>query len=257
LRKQHLETTMNQSNLEDLISDALRKVYRFASEITMRLSASPYANPSVPADRLLSQSALVTQRVLAAMKDHHNGISIAQSRHDPAGVLWVNTSWAQFMSAVSRLVFDPAFDDDHTKDLVTGEGFSAMDAINRVMVDSRLNGMPVGPSSNLALAAGNVVELQAGNHEPTATKNQRIECPVESCASSFGTTKALRAHMKKFHSESEDQLLTITGQIIDSKRRVRCALCEHENMVETIRMKDHLVGVHRKGPYSRLHKVCH
>ena len=156
LAKQHLTTILNScvffsdkttiirmadNSITDLILDALRQVYSFSTEVMMRLFT--YDNPAVASEKLLTQSSLVTRHVLSAMKDHRSGLSIRQSRHNPPGVCWVDTTLAQFVATISRLVFDPAFHDAGIKDLVTGEGFRAIDSLHAVMIDSRLADMPL------------------------------------------------------------------------------------------------------------------
>ena len=246
--------------ISDLISDALRKVYRFTSDINYHLNTSATATGDKTYDRVIQQAAEVTARVLAAMKDHRNGISPRQSRLDPPGVCWIDTVLPRFMYSLHRIVFDPSYLNTEVKDLVNSNGFDAMDSINGVMMDSRLQAMPLGPSSHM------MANTDGGPAHVVVPAQERFICPAEGCTKTFGSEKAKRQHVKKFHSvktnddeevKEKEEEGTTTSPIETTKGRVACALCvgDKKNMVETLRMKEHLVRVHKRGPYLRGQKV--
>ena len=71
----------------------------------------------------------------------------------------------------------------------------------------------------MALPVGNSGDLESVDVEPKEKDADRFQCPDETCESTFGTKKALRAHLKKFHRD-EEQVAGSTRGIEYRKGRV-------------------------------------
>ena len=84
----------------------------------------------------------------------------------------------------------------------------------------------------------------------------------------FATTQTLRAHLRKKHEVVADEYLTNTkvfnpktkrvgleSNIEDQTEKVPCLICPKEKEIVRRRMKEHLVNVHKLGPFEKGSKV--
>ena len=227
----------DRETFENNVNEALRALLKFGNGIVSRLSGRESNEEAI--SNMVEKWTELSRIVSGAMRDFNNGLSIKQSRYQSHGVHWVDTSLTEFITAVNRIVYTAEFNDEEVKEYVRKQGVSAVDMTHDVLWHRLMTERPSGGSVDFKQSK----ELLS---EENLETQDRCSCPFSSCNSSFGTTKALNFHIKKYHPNKEANVVPMNVE------RVRCALCPADKpTVDRKRMKEHLLRVHKRGPYTK------
>ena len=226
-------------SFENQVSDALSLLQRFGNGIISRVSGRCEEDE---VSMLVEKWKYLSKIVTGALRDNENGLSIKQSRYQSQGVYWTETSIPDFMSNVNRIIYSAKLNDEEVIDYVKKQGVQAVDRINEVVWNRLMMSRPSGGSANFKEAVETDREEEAPN---------QLSCPYSECKSKFGTTKALKQHIKKYHENQPSSNI-----MVQESKKIHCVLCPYDKgQVAPERMKEHLRRVHKKGPYTKEFRV--